>query len=116
MQVFHVTRKVTVYPVLDSDLQMISMFNGLGTVFASVAAGWLTFGVGLIAQAVFVASGEASDGHSLQGGSEALTYVLAPISFVMCAIFAGLAAWALIRRGTRLKEILREAKSENADG
>ena len=96
---------MNVYPVLETDLQAISMFNGLTATFASVGAGFLTFALGLIVQAIFVASGPAEEGNELKGATEALTYVGAPVCLVMAVLFAALAFWAYKSRGTRLADI-----------
>ena len=101
--VYHTTymeRRVKIYPLQESELRMVGMFNTLTSVFLSVGSGLLTFGLGLTVQAIFT--------DKLSGTAEALTYVVAPLCFVLALVFFGLAEWARRSRETEMGNIRRE--------
>lgn len=102
VRTLYVERTVTIYPIDESKLETISIFNGLTTAFSAVGTGSLMFAFGI---AVDIAiTGESTE----QGKTFAVAIYWA--CAVITAIAYVVAAIAFFRRRSILGVIRRESR------
>lgn len=92
----HMERSVRVYPITESEMNELKLFDTLGTLFWSAGCGFLTFAGGL----VFDVSIDMPDARVT-----ASAYGWATLCGIIGAVFAGLAIWATWRKKSAFSQI-----------
>ncbi len=94
-------RKAVTYAVSESELDMISLLNSLSVVFFSVGSALLTFALGLLMQAVLQ--------EHTTSESWGIIRIVCPTLAVLASLSFGVATFALLKRGSVVGKMKREA-------
>jgi hypothetical protein len=97
-------RRLRAYPILDSEVKSLSMFNTLSAVCFSVMSAFISFAIGIWVNALFVADPPAE--------GKILSHVAAPACCLFAAIAAGLGIWAIWSRTSTWRDIRRESSGQ----
>lgn len=101
-QTTYVSRSVNAYPLHDSDIESLSLFNNLSTLFFNFCSFLLALALGIWTNAAFVERPTAE--------GQILAWVAAPIMIFFSVVFLGWAIWAHVKRKTIWSEIRKTAK------
>jgi hypothetical protein len=83
-------RRLRAYPILESEVKSLSMFNTLSSVCFSVMSALMSFAVGIWVNSLFIENPPAE--------GKILSHVAAPACCIAAAIAAGLGIWAIWSR------------------
>jgi hypothetical protein len=97
-------RRLRAYPILDSEVRSLSMFNTLSAVCFSVMSAFISFAVGIWANALFVENPPAE--------GRILSHVAAPACCVIAIIALALGVWAIWSRTSTWRDIRRESSGQ----
>lgn len=97
-------RRVKAYPVIESEIGRISMFNTLSLVCFSCMSAFISFAFGIWANALFVPNPPAE--------GKILSDVVAPACCLAAIVAAGLGLWAILSRTNAWRDIRRESGGE----
>lgn len=95
-------RTVKCYPVLETELKSVSMYNTLVAVCFSVASGLFSFGLGLLINAFILGN--------VAGTSAALVWLILVLCVVLALVFVIGGIWAWCNRRSEWKRIVQESK------
>jgi hypothetical protein len=90
-----------VYALHEHEIQTISMMNTQATVFFSAGSGFVSFGLGIIVNALFQTN--------LTPSGEVLFKIGAPLVVLCSMLFFGLGFWAIHKRNNTFAQIKRES-------
>ena len=95
---------MNIYPIQESELRSISMFNTMAMFFYSIGTGLLSFGFGLYANGAMQ--------ESLTPTGTILKEIVAPICWAVSVCIYGLAIWSTKTKKSELGRILEESKTK----
>jgi hypothetical protein len=97
-------RRLRAYPILESEIRSLSMFNTLAAICFSFMSAFISFAVGIWVNALFVESPPPE--------GRILSHVAAPACCLFAAIAAGLGIWAIVSRTSTWRDIRRESSGQ----
>ena len=97
-------RRLRAYPILDSEVKSLSIFNSLSAVCFSVMSAFISFAVGIWVNTLFVEKPPPE--------GKVLSYVAAPACCVLAVVAFGLGIWAIYSRNSTWRDIRRESAGE----
>ncbi len=103
VQTQYMHRTVPVYPITDSELNELKVFDNFATLFWSVGCGFLTFAGGLVFDVII----DMPDAKVT-----ASAYGWASLCGIIGAFFAGLAIWAVRRKKSAFDRVKEQSTAE----
>ena len=97
-------RRLRAYPILDSEVKSLSIFNTLSAICFSIMSALISFAVGIWVNALFVVDPPAE--------GKVLSHIAAPACCILATIAAGLGIWAIYSRTTTWRDIRRESSGQ----
>lgn len=97
-------RRLRAYPILDSEVRSLSIFNSLSAICFSVMSAFISFAVGIWVNALFVEKPPPE--------GEVLSHVAAPACCALALVALVLGIWAICSRSSTWRNIRRESAGE----
>ena len=94
-------RRLRAYPILDSEVRSLSIFNSLSAICFSIMSAFISFAVGIWVTALFVEKPPPE--------GQVLSHVAAPAFCVLAVVALVLGIWAICSRSNTWRDIRRES-------
>jgi hypothetical protein len=97
-------RRLRAYPILDSEVRSLSIFNSLSVVCFAIMSAFISFAVGIWVNSLFVEKPPPE--------GVILSQVAAPACCVLAVVAFGLGIWSICSRSNTWRDIRRESAGE----